>query len=320
MNISLTFDIEIWCGNWENLDDIFPAAFKRYIYGKNKTGFALPKTLEILNKYQLQAVFFVEPLFSYRFGIEALKEIVQLIDNAGQDIQLHLHPEWVDEINPAFLENTHKKRPYMSQYSLEEQVILIQKGLEALAKCGIKRPTAFRAGSFACSKETLKALCINKIFIDSSINATYDISGVQLNKDERLNNQPKLIEQVLEYPITSFIDGINKNRHWQVGAVGFAESIELIKKAKKQGLQHLILVSHNFEMLIPETSNTDTLVLQRFSKLCQWLSKNRQQYPLTLLEPDIKPEKSDEKIKISFVATIQRIIAQIIRRIIAKIN
>jgi hypothetical protein len=98
MNIFLTFDVEVWCHGWSDLDRDFPGSFERYIYGRSPHGeYALPQTLAILNQHQLKGVFFVEPLFASRFGTEHLEIIVRLIREAGHEIQLHLHPEWTDE-------------------------------------------------------------------------------------------------------------------------------------------------------------------------------------------------------------------------------
>ena len=73
MNVYLTFDIEIWCNGWSNLDRTFPISFERYVYGRSRHGaYALPQTLSILNQYGLKGIFFVEPLFAARFGIKHL--------------------------------------------------------------------------------------------------------------------------------------------------------------------------------------------------------------------------------------------------------
>ncbi len=51
MRIVLTFDVEVWCNGWENLDQEFPSAFERYVYGRSPAGsFALPETLRVLHK------------------------------------------------------------------------------------------------------------------------------------------------------------------------------------------------------------------------------------------------------------------------------
>ena len=107
MNVHLTFDIEVWCDGWDSLDATFPASFERYVYAKSAHGsYALPKTLEILERHGLTGVFFVEPLFAARFGLEYLRTVVDLIRVAGHSVQLHLHPEWVDEIRPALIANS----------------------------------------------------------------------------------------------------------------------------------------------------------------------------------------------------------------------
>ena len=131
MNTLITVDTELWCDGWDDLDGTFPQAFARYIYGRSSRGdYALPETLRALESNGLKATFFIEPLFAYRFGVEPLKEIVGLIQTAGQDIQLHLHSEWTDEARPAILKNVSHKRQHLFQYSLEEQTILIARARE----------------------------------------------------------------------------------------------------------------------------------------------------------------------------------------------
>lgn len=66
----------------------------------SRGNYALPKTLEILDGHGLAGVFFVEPMFAGRFGIEYLATIIEMIRGGNNDIQLHLHPEWTDEIRP----------------------------------------------------------------------------------------------------------------------------------------------------------------------------------------------------------------------------
>ena len=58
MNVYLSFDIEVWCNGWKDLDGQFPASFERYVYGRSSRGdYALPKTLEILERNGLKGVF-----------------------------------------------------------------------------------------------------------------------------------------------------------------------------------------------------------------------------------------------------------------------
>ena len=110
LDVFFSVDVEIWCDGWDNLDEKFPDAFRRYVYGPTARGnFGLPYTLQVLREHGLKGVFFVEPLFSTRFGSQPLEEIIGLIREGGQEIQLHLHPEWVNESVEPLLENIERQ-------------------------------------------------------------------------------------------------------------------------------------------------------------------------------------------------------------------
>ena len=99
-----TVDTEIWCGGWDDIDRKFPDAFQRYVYGPTDQGnYALSMTMKNLSDHGLKGVFFVEPLFTARFGLDPLQEMVGLIQDAGHEVQLHMHTEWVDEVRDGTL-------------------------------------------------------------------------------------------------------------------------------------------------------------------------------------------------------------------------
>ncbi len=173
LNVFLTVDVEIWCDGWSNIDQAFPDAFRKYVYGPTPKGnYGLPFTLNLLEEHGLRGVFFVEPLFSTRFGQQPLAEIVELIRDASQEIQLHLHTEWVDESIEPLLERINGKRQYLRYFSVEEQILLINAGKRLLLQAGGEHVSAFRAGSFGFNRDTLRALRANDIPFDSSYNAT----------------------------------------------------------------------------------------------------------------------------------------------------
>ena len=181
MNVYLSFDVEIWCNNWNELDERFPSSFERYIYGRSRHGdYALPETLATLLRHGLRGVFFVEPLFSARFGQQYLQQIAHLIEAADQDVQLHLHPEWTDEIRPPIIADIASKRQHLSYYTLEEQTALIGFAKQALEGVASRPVTAFRAGSYAANRDTYEALRRNGILVDSSLNEHMSISGADL--------------------------------------------------------------------------------------------------------------------------------------------
>lgn len=319
MNVYLTFDVEIWCGGWQDLDQRFPSSFQRYVYGGSvQGGYALPKTLEILDKHKLHGVFFVEPLFAGRFGVEHLATVVSLIQQAGQEVQLHLHPEWADEIRPLPFPGAVKKRQHLSYYSLDEQVALISLGKRLLAEAGCSEVQTFRAGSFAANADTYRALESCHIGIDSSLNRCQPESAPDL-RESNYFDYPSQIGNVVQIPITVFEDGFGQLRPAQIGACGFTEMREAIESAASRGDKHFMMLSHNFEMLRPGRTDPDPIVVRRFESLCAYLDDNRNSYQTTGLSSraDITLDSTvSGRPKVSSLATGRRLVEQGIRRIV----
>lgn len=280
MNVHLTFDVEVWCKGWTALDANFPAQYERYVYGRSRHGdYALPKTLEILERSGLRGVFFVEPLFSARFGASYLERIVEMILAAGQDVQLHVHPEWIDEIDPPVIPNHSVKRQHLTYYDLEEQTAIIRFARQRLMDAGAPEPTAFRAGSYAANRDTFEALRRNGIAIDSSLNACSGISGIDLS-DAASRTVPSWVGQTWSVPVSVFRDGTRRLRPMQVGACSFEEMRDGLTAARAAGASDAAIVSHNFELLRPGSSEPDFVVLRRFERLCAWLSERRAEMPV----------------------------------------
>lgn len=286
LNIFLTFDVEIWCGGWDSIETTFPDAFSRYVYGRSPKGdFGLPMILKMLSEHRLRGTFFVEPLFAYRFGREPLAEIVGLIKAAGQDVQLHLHTEWADEAKPAILDSATHKRQHLFQYSLEEQTKLIAKGKAMLESTGATDICAFRAGSYACNRATLQALHNNGIRFDSSCNPSRPWSAADFPADAR-GQRVIALDNTIEIPITVFQDRPSHLRQVQVGSTSLGEFRHLIRQAHEHNRTAFVIVSHNFEMLVPDSSNPDPTVFRRFAGLCDFLASNRDKYP-TVVFPEL---------------------------------
>lgn len=277
MNVYLTFDIEIWCNDWHKLDEYFPASFERYVYGRSAHGdYALPQTLAMLNRHGLQGVFFVEPLFAARFGMQHLRTVVGLIRDAGQQVQLHLHAEWTNEALQPLIADCATKRQHLVHYTLQEQTALIGHGRRMLEEAGSGPISAFRAGSFAANRDTFQALADNGILLDSSLNRCFPKSGADLRNQAW---QPAFeVQGVTTVPVTIFRDGLGKPRPAHVGACSVPEMRQALLSAHAAGCSDFVIVSHNFEMLRPGSSRPDWIVVDRFEKLCAFLAQHREQF------------------------------------------
>lgn len=282
LNVLITVDTEIWCGGWNDLDERFPDAFSRYVYGPTKDGeFALPGKLEILEQYGIPAVFFVEPLFSARFGMQPLQELIDVLQDKNQEIQLHLHTEWVDEVGDQLLPGVVNKLTNMTDCSREQQSKLIKWGLERLAQTGVTGVNAFRGGSFGANAGTLRALADNGITFDTSYNLASSLGVADIAPGEILT-QPRLVDGVYVYPVSVFIDPIKKGyRQAQINSITFAEMVRFLEHAYAQNWDSVVIVSHNFELLSADKSKVDRFVRHRFRHLCEYLDNNRGRFNTT---------------------------------------
>ena len=318
LNVFLTVDTEIWCDGWDDLDGQFSAAFRRYVYGPTAKGdYGLPITFRILNDHGLIGVFFVEPLFATRFGDAPLHELVELVQTAGQEVQLHLHTEWVDEAREPLLPHIDRKRQFLRMFSRAEQSVLIAKGQELLRAGGADRINAVRAGNYALNADTLLALADNDIRFDSSYNAAAAV-GVDGVAPGRTLTQPFAFGDVIEYPVTVYRDrGPGSLRHLQLTACSFKEIRYVLDHAAADGLAAVVIVSHNFELLNTGKNRPDPIVVKRFQDLCRYLERNTDRFcvrgfrDLASAAGQTQPEPINSTMKL----TGERMVTQLARRV-----
>ncbi len=276
LDVFFTVDVEVWCGeDWVNLDANFAPAFRRYVYGATAKGdYGVPFKLKLLAEHGLQGVWFIEPLFALRFGIDSLAEIIGLVNQHGQEVQLHMHLEWLDEIQPALVSGVEGKQTHMSAFSLAAQTTLIGKGIELLDQAGARNINAFRAGNYGFNLDTLRALAANGILFDSSYNAAGGGLESGLNPGSTLT-EPMFFEGACEYPVTVFRDGTPKLRPVQLTACSWNEMEGLLWQALETGRKSFVIVSHNFELLDSTKTRPNRIVIERYAKLCQFLSEHK---------------------------------------------
>lgn len=294
LNVFFTTDVEIWCNGWSDLDKKFPNAFRQHIYGTTPKGdFGLPYQMRVLNDHGLKGVFFVEPLFALRFGTQPLAEVIGLINDARHEVQLHLHTEWVDELQQSLFAGVSEKRQHLFHYSLAEQTTLIKEGIRLIKEAGASDINAFRAGSFGFNADTMSALAANGIPFDSSYNASqYGLeSGVAPGVTVV---EPLLWNGVVEIPMTVFNDQTRLLRHTQLAACSFAEFEYLLWQALEQGRSSFNILSHGFELIDRHSNCPATFAINRFHKLCKFLEKHREEFNTIGfhgLKPTVKPRQ-----------------------------
>ena len=273
MDVFLTVDVEIWPKNWDSSHERFPGYFNQFIRGRTSRGdFGLPFQLKVLAERGLKCIFFVEALFACEFGTGPLAEIIDLIRESGQEVQMHLHTEWVKHSRRPILPG--RQGLNLRDFSLAEQEILLTTGLKNFSECGLNSICAFRAGNFGANLDTLRALNRVGINIDSSVNRA---AKVEPFLQEPITD-PKVIESVVEFPVTVYEDANGRLRHLQVAASSSSEMMSVLSQVHEQGRRTAVVFWHSAELLNTSRTLPDRFAIRRFEKLCDFLAQHRDRF------------------------------------------
>jgi hypothetical protein len=319
LNVFFTVDTETWCNRWDDIDLHFADAFQRYIYGPTKQGnCALPLTFEVLNDHGLAGSFFVESLFALHFGLEPLQEVVSLVKDAGHEIQLHTHPEWVNEAKTRIFEDDFPRRAFIRDFTYQQQAKLIEIGLDLFKRTGVDGINAFRAGSYGFNRDTLKALRDNGILIDTSYNKVSQ-AGIANVLPEQLLLQPTLVDGVTIYPVSVFGDSnVQSLRPLQLTACSYREFESVLFHAVENEWDSVVIVSHSFELMTQGQERLDPIIFKRFKKLCKLLADHSDLFNVrgfSGLEPKAVTEQPAIPVS-GQLNHILRVGEQIIRRVV----
>jgi hypothetical protein len=143
---------------------------KRLIWGEHERGRAgIAEMASIGDEFGVKHVYFVDLCGAYSRPDET-REVVRWLDAAGQDVQLHTHPEYLPD---AFWdEHGLARNPRHMNYYTEDRraEFVIRHFASLISECTGKPVLAHRAGSFrwnACTIRALKATGILLSFNNS---------------------------------------------------------------------------------------------------------------------------------------------------------
>lgn len=240
-------------------------------------GVGVAYQLATLAKHGLKATFFVDPMPTMVFGLDAIRPVVEAILAAGQEVQLHVHPNWTgaraDDVS-------RHARFELIDYSLDEQRALIAGARDLLKACGAPDPVAFRAGSYAANDDTLIAL--------ADLNFTYDSShnGADAPWPSQIGLPPRQIAPmkhrgIIEVPVTVIEDTPNSLRTFQICALSQGEMRAALDHAVSAGHEAVTIVGHSFELANRAGTRANGVHVGRFEALCRMLADASDTLPTT---------------------------------------
>ncbi|MEL7219000.1 MAG: hypothetical protein AAGK01_11290, partial [Pseudomonadota bacterium] len=227
--------------------------------------------LELLNRYGQKAVFFVDPMPALVWGVAAIEDIVAPILEAGQDVQLHCHTEWLEIAGRANPLESGRTGRNIADFPFEEQCELLALARNFLVAAGTPPPVAFRAGNYGANDDTLQALAAIGLRYDTSHcpALTEDGNTISLGPDDR---DPLLHKGMIEVPVGSIGTLGGGQRHAQITALTLAEMRAAIRHARDTDRLAFTLVSHSFELINRRKLAVNHVVRRRFEGLCKSLS------------------------------------------------
>lgn len=266
--VLVTIDTELTWRPGEGWND-WQSSYER---SYEAAGVGVGYQLRILAQHALKACFFVDPVPACVYGIEPIKRMVDPILSAGQEVQLHLHPQWfgaADGRTTSAFE--------LNEYDQQTQRNLIARARDLLVEAGVPEPTAFRAGSYAANNDTLRALASLGFRYDSSHNGHQHPwpSAIDLPVDQ---TTPIEHHGMIEIPVTLISDGAS-SRHLQICAVSMSELRAAIEHAGQTSQPVVNIVSHSFELANRFGTAPNRVHVRRFEALCDYLSRERARFP-----------------------------------------
>jgi hypothetical protein len=270
-NVYLTIDTEYSGGLFRTGGKADQAGnFARAILGRTPRGdVGIGYQMEMLDRYGLKAVFFVDPMPALVWGPGAVEAVVTPILQRGHEVQLHLHTEWlaVAREKPPIGRTGHD----MKDFTRAEQRQLIEWGIDALTAAGAPRPTAFRAGNYGANDDTLAALADAGIGIDTSHcpGIANSLCEISLTSSDLA---PVRHCGVIEVPIGAIRGFGHRMRHAQLTAISHAELAAAVRFAAATRAQCFTIVAHSFELLSRDGCRINPILRRRFEAMCRTLA------------------------------------------------
>lgn len=230
--------------------------------------------LELLKEHGQKAVFFVDPMPALVWGVAAIEDIVAPIIEAGQDVQLHCHTEWLGIAGSANLLVSKRMGRDIADFSFDDQCVILDYARSVLMAAGAPAPVAFRAGNYGANDDTLRALAAIGIHYDTSHCPALPGGANRISLSQECRD-PIGYMGVIEVPVGTISTIGGGQRHAQITALTLVEMLCAIRHARDSGRQSFTLVSHSFELINRRKLAVNRIVQRRFAGLVEGLAQMR---------------------------------------------
>ncbi len=282
--VCITVDVEFSIAGALTFPDRCRPVSDAPVYGRiGEREHGLGFLLDSLGAHGLVATFFVECLNPSYFGDRPMGRAVDRLLGAGQDVQMHLHPEWLYFRDPHWTETvaTMMPRPNGScaGRTVDELVEFIRVGRETFERWGAPPPVALRTGSFHVDRSVYRAMAAMGLKLASNVGlAMYRPAEPAL----RLRGGLHRINGVLEAPVLTYterVGGWKRPRLLSPLSTSWPEMRALLWAARRAAISPVVLITHPFEFIRSADVQFTRIarnrtVQRRFAALCRFLAEH----------------------------------------------
>lgn len=318
LEVSLTVDTEFSiAGHFKNPQQYLPVA-EPVVYGTvNGRDEGLGFLLEVFDRFNINASFFVECANYFYFGDEPMRTVVQKIVAAGQDVQLHVHPVWLTFGKGEEFAH-YARHDNCNGRSFEELHSAFKHCIEVFQRWTGRKPDAIRTGSLVADDNIFKVMQALDIPLSSNI-----ALGVFEPVEQALQVHAgrHRFHGVMELPVFTYQDmnvmGRTRRKSLQITSCSWPEMRHLLWKARKAGVENVVILTHPFEFVKKSDFRYSQLTRNRVNQnrleaLCRFLA----QHPDDFLAADFgsrveawtAKEKSEKYLSVPTALTLGRML------------
>lgn len=315
IDVLLTFDLEFSAGGAFTRPDLYKPLCKDYVWlNQGAESLGLGFCLDTLEQHGITGVFFTEACNAAIHGIDEMGKIVEEVVRRGHDVQLHLHPAW--------MQNERKKRQdSFAKLSRDEAIECVAFGVDIYRQWLNKPPISVRTGGLHVGETFYEALQASNISCSSSI-----CLPIYWPKNERLQKHSgaHLINGIVELPVTSVETTLGRNtkyRPLQITSCSTSEIIYALEFAYNNNISPVVILSHHFEYARATDFRfskyiRNNTVRSRLDNTCKYLNTHRHKFNTTTMSDWVArhpknmhvTESANLPLQVPKWATLQRMI------------
>lgn len=280
-----------------------------YIWGVTKKGeYGVRYIASQAVSHNIPINFFVDMCESNRYGDEYTEQVINTIQERGQPIYLHVHPNYITGDD---------ERTFLWQYGYDEQKDILGQAFDQYRM--VMKTTeckAFRAGRYAASEQMYDVLNdLGEKVIDLSYGYKNQKMCHLLYEHVKTINRPILYKNQVVFPNTRFVCfdffGKVKTLNLDIQEARFSEIKTVLKKEKAEDI---VFTMHSWHFInryfYKDAICGNQRAIRKFNRLIKFCKKNGYKF-CNLGEEDLRSRVYKEQLEREIINTSKGILNKI---------